>query len=461
MIFEIVGQRLDGSQNVFLYDNETNRLSIKYTGFVFEFQDAAEKVETRTPYRAFSADEPFGKSKSVQVLKIQLGLSCNYSCEYCSQRFVARPEETTKRDIDQFISKLEHLEFQEEKGLKIEFWGGEPLVYLKTLIPLVKALDEHFKSWSRKPIYSVITNGSLLNDEICDWLIENQFSVAISHDGPGQSVRGPDPFDDEKTRLAVYRLYRALRPVNRISFNAMLSRSNTSRKTIYDWFVKFTGDPNVPLGEGSLVDAYDDGGYGNSLSTLEEHFAFRKQAFNDILEFNGDIGFSAVLDKVYQFTRDVLSHNEAKYLGQKCGMDNRDVLAVDLKGNVITCQNVSAVETAMNGESHKAGTIEDIEAVQVKTATHWSKRPDCPSCPVLHLCRGSCMYLQNKYWDISCANAYSDNIALLALSFEKITGGFIPVYIKADHLPPERRDIWGVALKHEEAKPRVIPIQPI
>jgi uncharacterized protein len=40
---------------------------------------------------------------------------------------------------------------------------------------------------------SVITNGSILSDEIIDWLMMLDFAVAISHDGPGQSVRGPDP----------------------------------------------------------------------------------------------------------------------------------------------------------------------------------------------------------------------------------------------------------------------------
>jgi len=30
-------------------------------------------------------DKPLGKSRAPRVLKIQLGLSCNYACSYCSQ----------------------------------------------------------------------------------------------------------------------------------------------------------------------------------------------------------------------------------------------------------------------------------------------------------------------------------------------------------------------------------------
>jgi len=63
------------------------------------------------------------------------------------------------------------------------------------------------------------------------------------------------------------------------------------------------------------------------------------------------------------------------------------------------------------------------------------------------------MYLQGEHWYTSCANSYSDNIVFFALAFKQITG-YMPVYIDADFLPPERRDIWGVALWHTEDPPK-------
>jgi hypothetical protein len=33
-------------------------------------------------------------------------------------------------------------------------------------------------------------------DEIIEFIEKYKFSVAISHDGPNQKIRGPDPFDD-------------------------------------------------------------------------------------------------------------------------------------------------------------------------------------------------------------------------------------------------------------------------
>ena len=459
MIFKILAEKNANDRKEFLYDNMTNTLSGN-DGFVFEYGDISAKVETRKPFTPFSPSQPLKKSKDVRILKIQLGLSCNYSCDYCSQRFVERPKETTQKDIEEFISKIRSLNFNEQDGLKIEMWGGEPFVYWKTMRPLVYALKLEFSSWIKKPHFSVITNGSILTEEICDWLISNDFAVAVSHDGPGQSVRGPDPFEDPQKKALVLSLYSKLRPLGRMSFNAMMNSTNSSRKEVFDWFVNFTGDPAVPLGEGALVDAYDEGGIANSPATKQDHFAYRRRAFSDIFNTGGNVGFSGILEKIDDCTRSILSHSEAKYLGQKCGMDDEHVIAIDLRGDVITCQNVSGVQINSNGESHLGGNITDFDSVELKAPTHWSNRVECPKCPVLSVCKGSCMYVSGEFWEQSCANAYSDSVALFALSFEKITGGYIPIFIDGESLPDVRKDIWGTMLEHKEApKKKEFPIK--
>jgi uncharacterized protein len=173
------------------------------------------------------------------------------------------------------------------------------------------------------------------------------------------------------------------------------------------------------------------------------------------------IGFIGQVNKINSFMDDVLSHRNVRHLHQKCGMDNEHVIAIDLRGNVLTCQNVSSVETAMNGESHCGGNLDNFDNVEIKSAKHWSKREHCSKCPVLHLCKGACMFLEGKYWDASCANSYSDNLVMFALAFEGITG-YIPTLIKADHLPTERQDVFGTVLEHKEKRQKkIIPIKSI
>ena len=455
MIFEIRAEKNKDDAKTFYYDNVEGVLKDE-NGVVFEYSTIQKPNFKETV--PFSKLSPLKKSKQITTIKIQLGLSCNYSCDYCSQRFVERPPETSKKDIDDFMRKLEVLDINEKNGLRVEFWGGEPLVYWKTLKPLAEAFAEKYSHWKKKPSFGMVTNGTLLTREICSWLYYMGFGVGISHDGPGQFVRGPDPFDDPEKKKIILEFYKIMSAQGRISFNSMMNSKNTSRKNIYDYFVEITGDPNVRIGEGGFIDAYDDAAVNNSLLSLEQHFEYRRNAFNDIYS-NDKINFEMVYEKIDNFTRGTLTHLESKYVGQKCGMEDPSTIALDLKGNVVTCQNVSIVEDSKNGEPHYGGNLEDYDNVQLTSVTHWMNRVSCSDCPVLHLCKGSCMYLDGHHWDVTCNNAYSDAIALFSLSIEKITG-YIPITIKGDNLPLERQDIWGTVYKHEEKQnKKIIPIK--
>ena len=104
MIFTIRARR-EGKDAIFFYDNELNVLSHE-NGVVYEDSNIKFDYEKMHESFPFSPTNPLKKSKKVSTLKIQLGLSCNYSCEYCSQRYVERAEETSFADIDDFLQKI-------------------------------------------------------------------------------------------------------------------------------------------------------------------------------------------------------------------------------------------------------------------------------------------------------------------------------------------------------------------
>lgn len=394
---------------------------------------------------ALSVDAPAAKT-TPKKLKISLGLSCNYECEYCSQRFVPRADETNPGEVESFVTGLDA--WVKEEPEQIEFWGGEPFVYIKTMRPLVERLRVKYPNAA----FQVITNGSLLTPEINQWLDDMGFQVGLSHDGPGQWVRGPDPLEDAEKKAAILDLWARLGPKGRMSFNAMLNRNNPSRAEIQKFFVELTGDPFVPIGEGAFVDAYDEGGLANSLQP-DEMAAFRNLSFHEIRTGQA-ANFSAVRDRVANFVNSIRVGRRSDILGQKCGMDRPDNIAVDLRGNVVTCQNVSAASVAPNGQSHKIGHVSDLANVKLNTATHWSKREECPNCPVLQICKGSCMFLEGDLWETSCDNAFSDALPVFAAGIEFLTG-CVPIHIEGPQRE-DRKDIWNRA--QPQGKRRVIPI---
>lgn len=402
-----------------------------------------------------SPENPGKKLKGkITRLKIQLGLACNYSCEYCLQASVNHDTSTTIKDVDPFIASLDWVSDDPDfdgDGLYVEFRGGEPFVYWKTLKPLAKKLRQ---KWP-KAMYFICTNGSLIDDEKIEWLDRLGFSVAVSHDGPGQHVRGPDPLDDPAKRDALLKLYARLKPQGRMSFNSMMNKSNISRAEIIQFFKKVTGDDDVVVGEGTLIDAYDDSSASVSLDPASS-MQYRIRAFNEAIVDLGMKNMPIVATKVVEFINSIATGRKLDGVGQKCGMDRPDYISVDLKGNVTTCQNVTAKDIGMNGASHKIGHVSDFDNIKLNTVKHWSARENCSKCPVVQLCKGSCMYLEGPMFDQSCENSFADNVVFFALAIHAITGGKL-IRIDGEGLPEDRKDIWNPNLKKPTRK--IIPIR--
>lgn len=422
------------------------------------FNDIGEIIDLKgipQSYPSFpvqtSIDNPAGKQSDIKVLKIQLGLSCNYECSYCNQRFVPHAEETSKDDVAPFLATLTSWLTSDSSDLKVEFWGGEPLVYWKTLKPLAEGIRKMFPDAT----FSMVTNGTLLDSSKNQWLEDMGFSIGVSHDGPGYHLRGSDPFDDPEQFANIMDLWSRLGSKGRMSFNAMLHKDNPSRYAISEWFKNKLGF-DAPIGEGSFIDPYDEGGKSVCMSEYSDHIKFRNDSFNDIRD-NKSPNFGIIEKKVVSFIRSLVTRRPAASLGQKCGMDDPSKIAVDLKGNVLTCQNVSAVANGFNGESHKIGHVSNLSGVKLSTSTHWSKREECPNCPVLQICQGSCMFLTGDMWNTACDNAYSDNIPFFLAAWEILTGT-IPIYIEGD-LPDNRKDVLGMVNGVPKKTKKVIPIK--
>lgn len=407
--------------------------------------------------------------RNLNTIKIQLGLSCNFECDYCNQRFVPHADSTNPNDVDPFVNNMDKWYHGGDDGFgkntHFEFWGGEPLVYWKTLKPLAEALMKKYPNATK----SIITNGSLFDDEKIEWLDKNDFWVGISHDGPGQFVRGPDPLADSVSKAAILEVFKRFAPKGRTSFNSMINSKNISRADIETYFVNLItenlGDKYLQflkIGEGTFVDAYDEGGLANSLLDEEEDIKFRNVSYNELRE--GKVKkFVSINDKVTNFIKTIQLGNRIEALSQKCGMDQSGSIALDLNGNVITCQNVSAVSKNPSGFNHKIGHIDDLENVKLDTATHWSDREECPNCPVIHICKGACLFLTGELWEASCNNAFSDNLTQFCIGIEEMTGGWIPTYIDGP-LRQDRKDIFwwqhGKPEKTRKAK-KIIPIMAV
>jgi uncharacterized protein len=240
----------------------------------------------------------------------------------------------------------------------------------------------------------------------------------------------------------------------------MVHRENMDRASIQTFFEDlFNLNPqsNFMIGEGGFIDVYDEGGKKNVPQGDEEHVGHRMTTLMAIR--NNEINrFGIVKQRVQEWLNSWGNYRSADTLGQKCGMDQEDTMAVDLQGNVLTCQNVTAVSKAPNGKSHRIGHVNQLDNVKLNTSTHWKFRDDCAKCPLLQVCKGSCMFLEGEYFKLSCDAAYSDHLPFFAIAFEAATGA-LPYKITAiddDYqLPEDRQDLWGKIRGIQQMVPKI------
>jgi uncharacterized protein len=348
-----------------------------------------------------SPEQP-GAKCAPSVLKIQLGLGCNYQCSYCSQATeVPAAAVTRTADADAFVAGLGA--WLTDPPKQIEFWGGEPLLYFAKLRRLVPVLDERFPDAE----FSLVTNGTLLDDEVLEFIEHYDILVTVSHDGPGQALRGPDPLADAVQGGLLRRLWNERKRRARMVFSAVLTPSNHDPAAIRRWFIEALGDPDAAVSLEGVVAVH--GGTDRAVLrpwTAPEHESLRERVAAAFV--SGDaLRMPALAGKARDFIGAVASARPAATLGQKCQMDRADHLAVDLSGNVLTCQNTGA-----NGV-HGLGSVTALDHVRLDSSTHWSHRECCNHCPVVQLCQGSCMYLHGEDFARSCDNEYHYNLGIL------------------------------------------------
>lgn len=349
---------------------------------------------------AFSPEMPITGKVQPRVLKIQLGLGCNYSCSYCSQGGQVE-ESSSREDAAEFLAGLDT--WLHDEPDKIEFWGGEPTLYWKKLEILAHELRRRFP----RAKMSMVTNGTLLTYERALWLHDLGFTVAVSHDGPGQSLRGGDPFSDEtwtETMRAVFKLFG-----ERICFNSVITPKNYDLLQIILWFEDRMGFEVKVNVEDVVTD------YGTARWAYSDLEAMGR-SIRGYVSTGMALFFPRLRWAVQQFMESLAVAKPLAGSHQVCGMDRKDQLAVDLHGNVLTCQNAGAES------GHRIGSIQNLDEVRLDTSRSWASRPHCHECPVVHLCYGSCMFLAGRDFESSCHASYHYNTAILSGVVRLLTG---------------------------------------
>ena len=137
-------------------------------------------------------------SRPLYVMLKPVGASCNLHCKYCyylekSKLYQDSPIRVMSEDtLRQFMKS--YMEAQTGDQVLFTWHGGEPLMRPLSFYKHAMELQKIYAG-GRQVSNAIQTNGTLLTDEWCEFLKENNWLVGISVDGPQE-------FHDEYRRTA-------------------------------------------------------------------------------------------------------------------------------------------------------------------------------------------------------------------------------------------------------------------
>lgn len=410
----VVAGLQNGSEVKLIYDTKTNVIcNLQGQDLLKDYKVKKEYPPTQNFTRTYN---PYRKQKENSLLEISLGSNCNFKCKYCSQNLLKNKAYSgTPVDAYLLIDKLKKSKLQ---PMQIQLWGGEPLVYWKTILVLLPRLRAMYENAH----ISIITNGSLLDREKVDFLVKYRCDLSLSHDGPGNQFRYKDVLKSEKVvdalRYAIEQLGK------HFSINVTPAQGNTDVLKIAEFFNTFFDikDNSLILGVHNIVRCHDsrDPDQVDACTISDEDLKTYSDTIFEALNTpdKNSYGFNSLEYKVHCAIEGILFEEPIDSVLAECDLPFSNGLLIDMRGNVLTCHNHAM-------QSYTCGNLENLSEVNAIGYNCWKNKERCRNCPFIHWCKGGCPSADDKANELACRNLYALYYAILRVVFARLLGVYV------------------------------------
>jgi uncharacterized protein len=306
-----------------------------YAIHVFKDMDAANTfiAEAHDDRKTVHPTTPGDSELDIQAANICMCETCNLACTYCffhSGTF----DRTGGRmlSLETLIDTYHKLKAHSKSGLKsLGFYGGEPLMNFEVIRDFVEYVE---KESDHKISFGVITNGTLITNEMVDFFNKHKFYVSISLDGTKKyndkcriAKNGKSSFDMVMETLKLLKDKQFL-----LSSQSTLANDffrDYKKGTVEEYFSTYynAGFDNIIPVTADLKDGYTDQEYENM-----------KAFFEDVVDYSID----CLLDenRKYQppvFIAKMISNLASKRYEGEC-QAGRKFVFVTVTGDIYPCQ---------------------------------------------------------------------------------------------------------------------------
>ncbi len=335
--------------------------------------------------------------QQVGVVQLIVTNACNFRCEYCFINTIYSSKEReelqhakhnqvmTPEDAIEYLTIVINMRKKCGKNsLHIQFFGGEPLANWKTC----KSVLDYFGNGEKfgiKITYGIVTNGSLITQEVADYFKKYKLPVVVSFDSPKGDNRvlasGEPAFSKIVAGIKILK-----ENGNTLIFNSVFSKETF--KSFDMELIDFAKDNNVSE-IGVLfdldLDFYDMYSSDEIVDKLWEVYKYGQE--KGVL----------VTGYWHMIFQNIIGYDRALTLGYKTCSATGCQFSIEPSGDVFSCK----------GASGYFGNVKDLDALftspkYIQHAMRFLRNsPKCKNCPLEHFCSGVCLGpLEKKYGTI-------------------------------------------------------------
>ncbi len=372
----------DSELNDILEENITDQETIDmlYSNGIYVREDFTDKKALDT-----LRDNLEQKNGILDIMYLVLTNNCNLACRYCFLDKNPNNEHTEQKTMTKEIAFKAIAKFanylkdnEMDRGTLI-FYGGEPFIEKDLFFECVKYASRYDIKW----FYSVITNGTLVDDEIIDFCKEYDVNIGLSLDGP-QDIHDKNRVFRLNEKPTYGKCMETKKKLDE-NYNSYGLSMVASEEFVND-FEKVT----------RWLERNHEGDIYYNLMHFSEYNESNREYAEKVADF---------LIKTYEYVeKNNLKFSEGRlqrqidsFIGNKfvfsdCGAVGCHQIAVLPNGNLTICHGDSVDSKHWVG-SIDSMNLEDIQYTKegkdfIKYATLYDEK--CINCEALYICGGGC-----------------------------------------------------------------------
>ncbi|MDD2797244.1 MAG: anaerobic sulfatase-maturation protein [Bacteroidales bacterium] len=343
---------------------------------------------------------PFAKPMYVMLKPV--GSLCNLDCHYCYylEKSNLYSEYKNKIMTEQLLEKFveEYLNSQTQREVMFTWHGGETL--MRPISFYKKALEFQKKYANGRQIdNSLQTNGTLLTDEWCIFLKENNFLVGVSTDG-GQEFH--DEYRRDKSGAPTF--HKVIKGINLlkkhgVEYNCLAVVNDFNADYPVDFYNFFKSIDCRFIQFSPIVERISNHASGLKLSLPEEEAELSDMSVSPTQwgKFLCGIFDEWIKEDVGKFYVQFFDSTLANWMGQSPGLCTLakhcgHAGVMEFNGDVYSCDHYVFPEYKLGNLNTSTLTSMMYSEKQLKFGTDkYDKLPtQCKNCDVLFACHGEC-----------------------------------------------------------------------